>query len=408
MKILEIICSLNPAGGGPIEGLKQIGAVLDRKGHSVEVVSLDAPGEPFLKDVSLPVHPMGPAQGSYRYNERLVPWIREHAPNYDVVLVDGIWQFHSYAAWRALRQASVPYALFTHGMLDPWFKHRYPLKHLKKWLYWPWADYRVCRDAGAVLFTCEEERLLARQSFWLYRANEVVVSYGCPDPQGREEEQRSAFFGRFPELRGKRLALFFSRIHPKKGCDLIIEAFAQTAAQDPNWRLVMAGPDQVGWQAKLQALADRVGITDRIVWPGSTQGDLKWGLLRAAEIFILPSHQENFGVVVAESLACGTPVLISNKVNIYREVQADRAGLVNTDDLAGTASLLREWLGLEASEQEQTRLRARACFLKRFEIERAADLLVAALERVVTGHGNCVDFSDIKGAKSLRKPLTRA
>ena len=61
------------------------------------------------------------------------------------------------------------YFVFTHGMLDPWFKRTYPLKHLKKWLYWPWAEYRVLRDAQAVLFTCEEERILARQSFWLYK-----------------------------------------------------------------------------------------------------------------------------------------------------------------------------------------------------------------------------------------------
>jgi len=89
--------------------------------------------------------------------------------------LNGVWQFHSFAAWRTLRRSDTPYVLYTHGMLDPWFKKQYPFKHLKKWMYWPWAEYRVLRDAQAVLFTSEEERMLARSSFWLYRCNEVVV-----------------------------------------------------------------------------------------------------------------------------------------------------------------------------------------------------------------------------------------
>src|SRR5262249_24621381 len=82
---------------------------------------------------------------------------------------------------------------FTHGMLDPWFKRRYPLKHLKKWLYWPWAEYRVLRDARAVLFTCEDERRLASRSFWLYRAHERVVGYGIAPPGGGPEAERQGF-----------------------------------------------------------------------------------------------------------------------------------------------------------------------------------------------------------------------
>ena len=89
---------------------------------------------------------------------RLLSWLRENATRYDAVIVNGIWQYHSYATWLALHRSETPYFVFTHGMLDPWFKRRHPLKHLKKWLYWPWADYRVLRDAQAVIFTCEEER----------------------------------------------------------------------------------------------------------------------------------------------------------------------------------------------------------------------------------------------------------
>jgi glycosyltransferase involved in cell wall biosynthesis len=123
----------------------------------------------------------------------------------------------------------VPYFVFTHGMLDPWFKRHYPLKHLKKWLYWPWGEYRVLRDARALMFTCEEERRLARESFWLYKANECVTNYGTARPEGDSEKQREAFLSEFPELRGKRVLLFLGRIHEKKGCDILIQSFGDLA-----------------------------------------------------------------------------------------------------------------------------------------------------------------------------------
>jgi glycosyltransferase involved in cell wall biosynthesis len=266
-------------------------------------------------------------------------------------------------------------------MLDPWFKQKYPLKHLKKWLYWPWGEYRVLRDAKAVLFTCEEERLLARKSFWLYKCNEAVVSLGIDAPPGDENAQRELFFNKFPELRGKRLILFLGRIHPKKGCDLLIKAFAQPAKEEPLLHLVIAGPDQVGWQGKLQKLSQKLRISDRITWTGMLSGDLKCGAVHSSEVFILPSHQENFGIAVAEALACGVPVLISNKVNIWREIKAAGAGLVARDDLQGTAELLAKWIAMPHNEQQTMRQKAKTCFLERFEIHKAVKSLLEVIKK---------------------------
>jgi glycosyltransferase involved in cell wall biosynthesis len=281
-----------------------------------------------------------------------------------------------------LHNSNTPYVLFTHGMLDPWFKKHYPLKHVKKWMYWPWAEYRVLRDAQAVLFTCEEERVLARKSFWLYRCKEVVVNYGTAKPSGDPQIEVNGFFGRYPELHNKKLALFMGRIHPKKGCDLLIEAFAKVLAEDPGWHLVIAGPDQVGWQRKLQQQAERLGIATRITWTGMISGAMKWGALRAAELFVLPSHQENFGIVVAEALAAGTPTLISNKVNIWREVEADGAGLVAEDTFTGTCGCFRSYLALPADKKLAIRQLARQCFEQRFDIKKAAGALHEVLANV--------------------------
>jgi len=106
------------------------------------------------------------------------------------------------------------------------------------------------------------------------------------------------------------------------------------------------------------------------------QGAAKWGAFYAAEVFCLPSHQENFGVVVAEALACGTPVLISNKVNIWREIEADAVGFVSDDTVAGAAYNLQRWLRLAPQDHAEMSARARACFAERFHIQRGAERLL--------------------------------
>lgn len=384
LRILHSIRSVNPVGGGPIEGLKQISAVNRAQGHSVEIVSLDPPDAPWVQSCPLPCHALGPSLLRYGYSPRLVPWLQAHRRNYDVVVVNGIWQYNAFGVWRALRGTPTPYCVFTHGMLDPWFKHAYPLKHAKKWLYWPWADYRVLRDATAVLFTSEEERRLARQSFWLYKCDECVVSYGTAAPEGDPDGQRAKFLERFPHLSGKRCILFLGRVHVKKGPDLLLRALADVLFDLPaeataDLHLVMAGPNDHGYGREMLQLARKLGLEGRITWTGMLQGDLKWGAFHAADVFALPSHQENFGIAVAEALACGVPVLISNKINIWREVQMHRAGLIETDDLAGTRMLLKTWIEMPASERASFKLRAVECYRQRFDVAQTADLLIGVL-----------------------------
>ena len=252
MKILHVISSLNPEGGGPAETLRQFIPQLLNLGHEVTTVTLDTQGAPWLEKFPGIVIALGPAKGSYKYSSKLAPWLKQYTSDFDAVVVRSIWQYHSYAVWKALKRSNTPYVVFTHGMLDPWFKKHYPLKHIKKWLYWPWAEYRVLRDASAVLFTSEEECRLARESFWLYRCNERVVNYGTSAPPGVSEQQKESFYSTYPETKNKRLLLYLSRIHPKKGCDLLIEAFSSVAKRDETLHLVMAGPDQTGLKGKLE------------------------------------------------------------------------------------------------------------------------------------------------------------
>ncbi|WP_407897031.1 glycosyltransferase [Ferrigenium sp. UT5] len=370
-----MLYSADPKLGGVIEAVRLQQAPLLACGVEVEIVSCDSPDSPWLNG-QLPVQALGPSKYSYGYTPHLLPWLRANAHRFDAVIAEGIWQYHSFAVWRALRGAATPYYIFPHGMLDPWFKQAYPLKHFKKWLYWPWAEYRALRDARRVIFTCDEERRLAKKSFWLYKVNAAVGALGVATPPENGEGLAAGFLNQYPDLQSKRIVLYLGRIHEKKGCDLLIEAFAKVAVRDANLHLVMAGPDPTGWLPKLQAHAEELGIPHRITWSGMLQGDMKWGAFYAAEVFCLPSHQENFGIVVAEALACGKPVLISNKVNIWREIEAAGAGFVADDTQAGTEELLNCWLALNTEDFAVMRAKTLQCFQEHFHVKRAARRLV--------------------------------
>ena len=381
LRLLQVTGTLDPSYGGPPVVMNQLTRSLLELGHETEGVTLDSPADPWLAECSGEVHALGPSLGRYRYCRRLLPWLRLHANHYDALIVHGIWQYQSFAVRSALRASDVPYFVFTHGALDPWFKRQYPFKHAKKVLYWPWAEYRVLRDASAVLFTCEEERVLARESFGPYRAREAVVGFGIEDPVGDAAGQRSAFLDKYPLLRDKRVLLFLSRIHRKKGCDLLLRAFADASRHDAEIHLVVAGPDQSGWRADLESLARSFGIDERVTWTGMLTGDVKWGAYRVADAFVLPSHSENFGIVVPEALACGLPVLITNKVNIWREIDGSGAGLVENDTVAGATALLRRWLDLSERESNLMRRQARVCFVQYFELRTAARRLAELIAR---------------------------
>jgi len=378
---LHVIHSVDPRGGGPIEGVRQLAPALSALGVAMEVMSLDAPGAPGTVDFPVPLHTTGPSRSAYGYNAQAVPWLKKNRLNYDAVIVNGLWQYVGFATWQALRHTSTPYYVYPHGMLDPWFKRYYPLKHLKKWLYWPWGEYRVLRDARAVLFTCEEEKREARKSFWLYRCREEVTGYGITSPPGNGPAQRRQFLEQYPLLEGKRLLLFLGRIHEKKGCDLLLHAWKKTLyRKESDSHLVMAGPVDHDYGIAMKALAQKLGLSQSLTWTGMLTGDLKWGSLRAADAFVLPSHQENFGISVVEALACGVPVLISDKVNIWREIKEAQAGFVESDDLAGTIELLQRWSRLLVTQKEEMRDRARNCFATRFEIARTAEKLSLLLK----------------------------
>jgi len=161
----------------------------------------------------------------------------------------------------------------------------------------------------------------------------------------------------------------------------LVDAFASIASRYGEIDLAMVGPD-AGMRIMLEARIATAGLKHRVHWPGLITGDAKWGAFHASDAFILPSHQENFGIAVAEALGCSRPVLISDQVNIWPEIEGDGAGLVAPDTLEGTLSLLERWLRLDEDQRREMRLRARACFETRYNLDQNVSELVRFFQRM--------------------------
>jgi glycosyltransferase involved in cell wall biosynthesis len=378
-RILHLISTMDPVFGGPVEVVRQLALGANGTGRTMEIVSQDDPSSAFLKSLPCPVHATGSGHTGFGYSKKLLHLLQNNIDRFDGLVIHGVWLYVDVAGASAAR-GHVPYAVFVHGALDPWFKKQYPLKHIKKSLYWP-MQYKLLREATAVLFTGESERDLAASSFRPNSWNSRIIPLGIHSPGGDRRSQIEAFYSLLPQLRSRRYLLFLGRIHEKKGCDLLIAAFAKIASQYPYVDLVMAGPDQVGMQAGLQRLAESAGIAHRVHWPGMLWGDAKAGAHHGSEALILPSHQENFGLAIVESLSHGKPVLTTNKVEIWPILQQENVGLISNDTLDGTEQLLRIWLALETSVRAAMAARARLCFEKHFSIRNTILALDEVFER---------------------------
>jgi glycosyltransferase involved in cell wall biosynthesis len=386
MRVLHIVGTISPAAGGPTEVIRMLVRYAP-PGDSAELVTLDDPASPFLADLEFPVHALGSQKKSW-YSPKLIPWLQQNRHRFDGVIVHGLWEFTGLAVSLALgsgKAGKTPYVVFPHGMLDPYFKRRYPRKHLKKWLYWLPAEYWVLRRAARVLFTTETERELAAQSFWLHRWKPLVVALGTEQPPADTARLLAAFHARVPDIAGHKFLLFLGRIDPKKGPDLLLEAFLALAASAPELHLVMAGPGTSATKPgdfanQLRALAEASSFADRIHWPGMLLGDAKWGAIAACEAFVLPSHQENFGIAVVEALAGGKPVLISDQVNIAPEILADRCGFVAPDTQEGTLKLLHSWLQTTQDERTTMSQRATNTFATRYDMRRNTETILRVFD----------------------------
>lgn len=393
MKILRVITSMNPIAGGPCQGIRNSIPALKDLGVANEVVCLDAPDADYLGKDDFAIHALGTGRGPWAYNKQLIPWLIKNAPNYDVVIIHGLWQFISYAVYKAIKHLrsktsnSIPYYVMPHGMLDPYFQKapERRLKAIRNRIFWSFIEGKVVNNANGVLFTCQEELILARKTFSSYKPKEELnVGYGIQEPPYKTPKILEAFHEVCPEVIGTPFLLFLSRIHPKKGVDILLEAYnewLESSNIKKPLKLVIAGPGlEANFGRDLQTMVNsKPKLKENVYFTGMLKGDAKWGAYYASEAFILNSHQENFGISIVEALACNTPVLISNKVNIWREIESNHSGFVENDTKLGTLTLLNKWSGLSVDKKNKMSYNARKTFEELFAIAPAAKRLKEAI-----------------------------
>lgn len=370
VRILRVIHSLNPKVGGPPEGILQITPILKKYGIETSVICLDDSQSKWLENKPYKVFALGEGFLKYGFQFKLISKIRSIASNYDLIIIHGLWQYHSLATFLALRTLKKKYFIFTHGMLDPWFEKRYPFKNFKKKIYWKLFESKVIKASKAVFFTSKNEEITSRNWFKNIKIKKEIINYGISSPPKDIKRLKKLFNKKFPFLYDKNVILFLSRLDYKKGIDLLVEAFGEINIEYPDLFLVIAGPDSKNFRlvSKLEYLIKKYNIQQKVIFTGMLEGDLKWGAFYSADFYCLPSHSENFGIVVAEALACGSLISISNKVNIYEEIENAKAGLIFNDTKNDTVRVLKDLLELEDLERINIKKKARILFDRKFNL----------------------------------------
>jgi glycosyltransferase involved in cell wall biosynthesis len=345
VKILIAIASLSPRHGGPSKAAVEMAQALQARGHRVDIFTTDQDGHgrldvptdrPVIQD-GVPVHYFrarvmgGWPSVSYGF------WraVRNRITEYDIVHSHSLWLFPGMIVGHYCRKHGVPYLIRPCGAMDPviFRRHRY-----RKALLETAFERRNFRGAAAVHFTTQEEMEVAEPA-----RRELPFEKGVVVPLGVRREDYSklppvgTFRRYYPEIGQRRILLFLSRINFKKGLDLLIPAFGTIARRRNDVHLVLAGPEEDGLGKDVRLWIEREGVQERVTLTGMLHGEMKFAALREAEALVLPSYSENFGIAVVEAMACKLPVIISDKVNIRREVDGAKAGLVTTCDSAAIA-----------------------------------------------------------------------
>ena len=342
MRVLHVIPGLAAAHGGPSYAVPAMAAALVRQGVQVDVVTTAGPDpgaaaapltDPVLADGVRFLFFARQRPRSWSFSLPLSRWIFRHIADYDVLHVHALFAYPTLASCMAARRRGVPYVLRPLGTLDPW---GLKFRRWKKIPYFKLIERRNLSGAAAVHATSTLEERGIRALGLPLRVVTIPLGIDMPD---RPPEKRRA-----PSDPGPLNVLFLSRLHPIKGLELLIDAIAEVGSP-VAYRLLLAGDGELQYVRGLRELTVRRGVADRVRFGGFVSGDAKQRLLAQADLFVLPSYSESFGVAVAEAMAAGIPVIVSDRVGLATAVEKAGAGLVVPLEVKNLAAALTGLLG---------------------------------------------------------------
>jgi len=373
MKILHVIPSIGPLRGGPSFAMRAIASGLARQGIETHVATTDdnGPGQRLDVDFGRPMTEDGavywyfPRQTSfYLCSLPFTSWLWRHAPDYSLIHIHALFSWCSNFAAFAARRKGVPYIVRPLGVLNRW-----GMEHRRPWLKrasFELLEKPVLRGATLIHYTAEQEREEAAECG--VSDHPVIIPNPVDFADAADTAPRGALRSRYPGLAGKRIALFLSRIDRKKGIDLLLPAFQQILRDDPDVALVIAGSGDPRLIETLRDQARDLGIEQSVVWAGFLGGAEKNEAFADADVFVLPSYSENFGIAAIEAMAAGVAVILTDQVGIWREVEKSGAGLIT----AAAVEPLRQALARLLSDAAlRTRLGCNGAALARAEFASA-------------------------------------
>lgn len=349
MRALHVIPSIAPRYGGPSSAVVGMSTALQHTGVAVQIATTDADGPTRLRvphatcvDWSGVPTVFFPRQltEAFKYSAPLAGWLTDHVVDFDVVHVHAVFSHACLAAAGACHRRNVPYVVRPLGTLDPWSLQQ---KHVQKRLLWHFGVQRMLDGAAAIHYTTASEKRLAESTLPIRRG--VVIPLGVDN----------ALFEHSGPPSDTPYVLVLGRLHPKKGIETFVEVFLEVCERFPDWRLMIAGDGEADYVATLKARVAKIDTHERVIFSGWLQGQAKAAALSGAALLALPSRQENFGLVVAEALACGTPVLVSTHVNLADEIAAADAGWVVPLDFAALRDNLTRILGDDGERHRRGR-----------------------------------------------------
>ena len=341
MRVLHVISGIDPRLGGTAAVVSGLATAQQEAGLDVAVATHYSPVDDraaatALRTRGVAVTEIGPVTSRRGRHPDMSRSIDSLVAQTDVVHVHGLWEEIQHLAAQSAQRHNVPYVIAPHGMLDPWSLRQ---GRLKKRLYMHLRLRRHLNISAALHFTSDEER--DRTAPLRLRPRAIVEPNGIDLNEFTALPARGTARQRYNVCPGL-MILFLGRLHPKKGLDLLIPAFARASL--PGATLVIAGPpDSEAYESELKQLVKHHHLASRVTFTGMLHGLDRLALLADADLMILPSHHENFGIVVAEALACGTPVLVSNQVNIHRDISDAGVGADFPLDVDAIARELKRW-----------------------------------------------------------------
>ena len=379
MKVLHVIPSLSPKHGGPSFALPLMARSLSAADVKVDVATTDddGPGGRLSVPLEQPVERDGARYFHfrkqtefYKFSWPLRRWLSKRISDYGLIHIHALFSYASVCAARIARRQRVPYVIRPLGVLNHWgMVHRHPL--LKRFSF-RFIEGPILRHAAAIHYTSEQERIEAECVGVTTRPFVVPLGLDLAPFQALPGPKR--FFKRWPQAVGREIVLFLSRLDPIKGLDLLIDAFAEVKQRRGDALLVIAGDGEERFGRGLRERTEKRGIASDVVWTGFLGGANKLSALAAANVFVLPSYSENFGIAAVEALAAGVPTVVTRGVGIAGEIQQAYAGIVvapRTRDLAKALLQVLE----EPELAQRLRTNGRKLARERYSLEAMGDSL---------------------------------